>query len=195
MTKLLKTLFASLCVCLFIASCSNGKMTPVESEPEPEAENLNDSIQGTFLDVKFGDLEKDVKANFQKKGLQSDDGQVYRSRNGKGISFGDYSWDHLIVLFNNGKFSQIIFSKGYDDKSAALSDYDAVYAAYSKQYKFQDEELYEFDLKSALAEGKDDRYINIKCISYESDAVMHEHNYYVDLAFADGNVASASESE
>lgn len=193
MKNLLISLFASLCACLFVASCSDGKMASEEPEPEPEAEIMNDSIQGTFLGVKFGDLEKDVKANFQKQGLQSDDGRVYKSRKGKSISFGDHSWDYLIALFHNDKLSQIIFCKGYDDKSAALSDYDAIYNTFSKQYTFTDEDLHDFDLKSVMANGKDDRFATLKCESYESDEIMHEHNFTVNLAFIDGNIASASE--
>ena len=195
MTNLLKALFALLCVCLFVASCSNGKIASVEEEQEPEAKIMNDSIQGSFLDVKFGDLEEDVKANFLKIGLQSDDGQVYNSRKGKSISFGDLSWDYLIVLYHNGKLSQIIFCKGYDDKTAALSDYDARYNTFSKQYTFTDEDLHGFDIKSAIAEGKDGRFATLDCVSYESDEVVHEHNYYVNIAFVDGNIASESMSE
>ena len=195
MTNLLKTLFLSLCVCLFVASCNNGEIQSEEQVSESEAEIMNDSIQGTFLNVKFGDLEKDVKANFMKLGLISDDGKVYYSRNGKSISFGDFSWDDLIVLYKNDKLSQIIFTKGYDDKAAALSDYDAIYKAFSKQYTFTDQDLVAFDLKSTLAEGKDDRFASLNCRSYESDKVEHEHNFYVTFAFWDANIISESESE
>lgn len=195
MTNLLKTLFLSLCVCLFVASCNNGEIQSEEQVSESEAEIMNDSIQGTFLNVKFGDLEKDVKANFMKLGLISDDGKVYYSRNGKSISFGDFSWDDLIVLYKNDKLSQIIFTKGYDDKATALSDYDARYKAFSKQYTFYEPDLAESELKTALAEGKDERFASLRCESYESDNVEHEHNFNVVIAFWDVNFTSGSESE
>ncbi|MBR6180541.1 MAG: hypothetical protein IKQ77_04935 [Prevotella sp.] len=198
MKNILKTLLALLIVSLFTGSCNNGTRAPEESldEPEPLTEEMNDSIQSTFLDVKFGDSEKNVKANLLKKGIASNDGREYYPQNGKKISFGDHSWDYLLAIYNkNGKLAHIIFCKGYDDKSAALSDYDAIYSTFSKQYKFKNEDLIDTELKSAFADSRDDRFITLKCNGHKDDGIEYKNDYFVSLAFVDGALAAESESK
>jgi len=193
MKNLLKTLLASLIVCLFTGSCNNGTKATEEplDESEPLTEEMNDSIQSTFLDVKFGDSEKDVKAILLKKGITSVNGSEYYPQNGKKIQFGDHSWDYLLVIYNkNGKLAHFIFCKAYDDKSAALSDYDAIYSTFSQQYKFKDEDLIDNELKSAIADSRDNRFITLSCKGHEDNGIQYKHDYFIYLSFIDSALAA-----
>ena len=210
--KKLFTFFALFCSLMLAVGCGSGSGSKSESKPESKSNStedyMNEKIQNVFFDTPFGASREELIRNFAKHGFDVNkkistedlvsfypvDTTSYYRTSKKFYSFGGRSWKYLTVFINNGKFSVIKFQTSYNDKAAALGDFESLLSDISKKYNVSEAEPRDTTVyKVHFGSDKQNREVEVYCERGES--VGGDLYYYVILRYEDLNISKEVSDE
>ena len=161
---------------------------------------MNDHIQDTFFDTKFGASKEELIANFKKHDLEelsfvnSDDLLHFISIQSKKFSFGGFSWENLTVAFTNGKFSAIQFYNAHKDKAQSISECNQIYDKINQKYNFLEDNLNDSTIfKQYVAIDHNQNSIVLTGCRYES--MGNEIYYTAILSYRNDSLFNAVSDE
>ena len=161
---------------------------------------MNEFVQDTFYDTRFGATREEVVQNFTAHGFSYD-----KAVSNEGIllfyptdklyfTFGNRNWQIINVQFYNNKFSAILFYDPQKEKFSAETKYKNILSEVKSKYKMTESAISDTTTYARnVGLGKNKCNITVEYKMYET--VGHEKMYSAYLIYTNDSISSEPSNE